>query len=226
MTSSGEGAAVEVSSPAFTDRAGNTTPAGAVRETFKVDKTAPATPAFVGGPSGRVYFGDALTAPTCTSSDSGSGVVSCVVSGGGSGLGEQSYTATAIDKAGNTSTATLAYEVVVPWSTKGFTAPVDMGGVFNTVKGGSTVPVKFEIFAGSKEITDTSLVTLNSKKISCTTSAPIDDIEMLATGSTSLRYDTAGQFQYNWKLPTGAGTCYELKMTAGGSSATANFKLK
>ena len=115
----------------------------------------------------------------------------------------------------------------MPWSTKGFTAPVDMGGVFNTVKGGSTVPVKFEIFAGTKELTDTSLVTLNSKKISCTTSAPTDDIEMLATGSTSLRYDTAaGQFQYNWKLPTGAGTCYELKMTAGGSSVTANFKLK
>ena len=51
---------------------------------------------------------------------------------------------------------------------------------------------------------------------------------MLATGSTSLRYDTAaGQFQYNWKLPTGAGTCYELKMTAkDGSFVTANFKLK
>ena len=52
VTSSGEGAAVEVSSPAFTDRAGNTTPAGAVTKTFKVDKTAPAIPTFVGGPSG------------------------------------------------------------------------------------------------------------------------------------------------------------------------------
>ena len=73
VTSSGEGAAVVVSSPAFTDRAGNTTPAGTVKKAFKVDKTAPAVPTFVGGPSGSVYFGDALTTPTCTSSDSGSG---------------------------------------------------------------------------------------------------------------------------------------------------------
>ena len=50
----------------------------------------------------------------------------------------------------------------------------------------------------------------------------------VVSGSTSLRYDTtAGQFQYNWKLPTGAGTCYELKMTAkDGSWVVANFKLK
>ena len=52
-----------------------------------------------------------------------------------------------------------------------------MGGVFNTVKGGSTVPAKFEVFAGTKELTDTSLVTLTNRKISCTTSAPTDDIE-------------------------------------------------
>ena len=227
VTSSGEGAAVVVSSPAFTDRAGNTTPAGTVKKAFKVDKTAPAVPTFVGGPSGSVYFGDALTTPTCTSSDSGSGVESCVVTGGGSGLGTQVYTATATDTAGNTSTAKLAYEVL-RWTTKGFTAPIDMGGFFNTVKGGSTVPAKFEIFAGTKELTDPSLVTLTNKKISCLASARTDDIEDTVIGSTSLKYDTAaGQFQYNWKLPTGAGTCYELKMTAkDGSFVTANFKLK
>ena len=103
-----------------------------------------------------------------------------------------------------------------------------MGGFFNTVKGGSTVPAKFEIFAGTKELTDPSLVTLTNKKISCTASALTDDIEDTVIGSTSLKYDTAaGQFQYNWKLPTGAGTCYELKMTAkDGSFVTANFKLK
>ncbi len=227
VTSSGEGSAVEVSSPAFTDRAGNTTPAGAVTKTFKVDKTAPATPAFVGAPSGSVYFGDALVTPTCIASDSGSGLASCVVTGDGDGVGNHTWTATATDNVGHQSTATMPYKVL-GWTAKDFMAPIDMGGVFNTVKGGSTVPAKFEVFAGSKELTDTSRVTLNSRKISCTTSAPTDDIEILATGSTSLRYDTAaGQFQYNWKLPTGAGTCYELKMTAkDGSSVTANFKLK
>ena len=99
---------------------------------------------------------------------------------------------------------------------------------YAVVKGGSTVPAKFVIFAGTKELSDTGIVTLSNRKISCTSSAPTDDIESVVSGSTSLRYDTtAGQFQYNWKLPTGAGTCYELKMTAkDGSSVTANFKLK
>ena len=31
-----------------------------------------------------------------------------------------------------------------------------MNGVVNTVKGGSTVPLKFEIFAGSEELSDTA----------------------------------------------------------------------
>ena len=227
VTTSGEGAAVAISSPAFTDRAGNTTPAGAMPRTFKVDKTAPATPTFVGGPTGSHYFGEVPAAPTCTSTDAGSGVASCVVTGGGSTVGKHVYTATATDQAGHTSTSQLAYEILA-WTAKDFTAPVDMGGVFNTVKGGSTVPAKFEIFAGTKELSDTGIVTLSNRKISCTSSAPTDDIESVVSGSTSLRYDTtAGQFQYNWKLPTGAGTCYELKMTAkDGSSVTANFKLK
>ncbi|MFW5470961.1 PxKF domain-containing protein [Knoellia sp. CPCC 206435] len=227
VTSSGEGPAVEVLSPAFTDRAGNTTPAGVLTRTFKVDKSAPATPAFVGGPRESHYFGEVPAAPTCTSSDSGSGLASCVVTGGGSTVGTHSYTATATDNAGLTSTSQLAYEVL-GWTAKDFSAPVDMGGVFNTVKGGSTVPAKFEVFAGTRELTDTTLVALTSRKIGCTASAATDDVETLVSGSTALKYDTvAGQFQYNWKLPTGAGTCYELKMTAkDGSAVTANFKLR
>jgi hypothetical protein len=31
-----------------------------------------------------------------------------------------------------------------------------MGGVYNTVNGGSTVPFKFELFAGDTELTETS----------------------------------------------------------------------
>jgi hypothetical protein len=49
-----------------------------------------------------------------------------------------------------------------------------------------------------------------------------------ATGATSLRYDTTGgQFIYIWKTPTGAGSCYNVTITADdGSSQTAFFKLK
>lgn len=50
----------------------------------------------------------------------------------------------------------------------------------------------------------------------------------LAPVATSLRYDAAGgQFIYNWKTPTGAGTCHKVTITANdGSSQTAHFKLK
>jgi hypothetical protein len=103
-----------------------------------------------------------------------------------------------------------------------------MGGVYNTVKGGSTVPLKFELFAGS-ELTDVSAIeSFKTQKITCSGTAVEDAIEVVSTGGTSLRYDsTAGQFIQNWKTPTGAGTCYSATMTAqDGSFIKAYFKLK
>ncbi|KQY57063.1 MULTISPECIES: PxKF domain-containing protein [unclassified Nocardioides] len=228
-TSSGEGAAIEVASPAFTDAAGNTTPTGAVTKSYKVDKTAPTTPTLVGGPDGSYYYGDDPSAPTCESTDATSGLVDCVVTGGGTSVGTHSYTATATDVAGNSSTSTLTYTVLA-WTLTGFRQPVDMGSVWNTVKGGSTVPLKFEVFAGPTELTDTAVVaSFRTAKVSCTSGTGTEDpIEILSTGGTSLRYDTTGgQFIQNWKTPTGAGTCYTATMTTqDGSSISARFKLK
>jgi hypothetical protein len=226
-TTLGEGANQFVTGTA-TDWAGNT--ASDTASGINVDITKP-TAAFTGGPSagGTYYWGSVPAAPKCAGSDALSGLVSCTVDGDldPAAIGTHLYTATATDKAGNAQTAQLRYEVKA-WTAKGFYAPVDMGGVFNTVKGGSTVPVKFEVFAGSTELTDTSLVSLSAKTVSCSTSSPTDDIELTATGATSLRYDTtAGQYIYNWKTPTGAGTCYQLTMTAkDGSHQEALFKLK
>jgi hypothetical protein len=119
--------------------------------------------------------------------------------------------------------------VINSLTTKGFYQPVDMGGVYNTVKGGSTVPLKFELFAGATELTDTgSVKTLEANKVSCTSGAAEDAIEVTATGGTSLRYDTTGgQFIYNWKTPTGAGSCYKVTVTANdGSTISAFFKTR
>ena len=119
---------------------------------------------------------------------------------------------------------------VLRWSATGFSQPVDTGAsVLNTVKGGSTVPVKFELFAGSRELTDTGLVSFSARRVTCPGGATVDEIETLVSGSTSLRYDTSsGHFQYNWKTPTGAGTCYTLTMSAadGVTSLAAGFKLR
>ena len=59
-------------------------------------------------------------------------------------------TATATDNAGRTATATRSY-TVLGWTLNGFYQPVDMSTettvVYNSVKNGSTVPLKFEVFA-------------------------------------------------------------------------------
>jgi len=111
----------------------------------------------------------------------------------------------------------------------GFYHPVDMGGVLNTVKNGATVPLKFEVFEGATELTDTSVVeSLSLTQVVCTTGLPSDAIEITATGGTSLRYDTtAGQFVYNWQTPKMGGTCWDVTLTVvDGSSITAHFKLR
>jgi hypothetical protein len=112
---------------------------------------------------------------------------------------------------------------------KGFYQPVDMLNTLNIVKGGSTVPLMFEVFAGPTELTDTSVVkSFTQTKIACETSVPTDVIEVTTTGGTSLRYDaTDGQFIQNWKTPKHPGNCYQVTMTTqAGSSLSALFKLK
>ena len=121
---------------------------------------------------------------------------------------------------------------ITPWNLNGFYQPIDMGETVNTVKNGSTVPVKFELFSGTTELTSTSAVSsISVRAVSCAlfNGDPTDEIEYLApTGGTSLRYDsTGGQFIYNWATPKKPNTCYNLTMTAAdGSPLTAYFKLR
>ena len=110
-----------------------------------------------------------------------------------------------------------------------------MGGILNTVKSGSTVPVKFELIGGASNIEQksTSAVgSMSASKVSCAefNGDPMDAIEYLAPTSenTGLRFDTTGdQFIYNWKTPKSPGTCYSLTMTAADNTTklVAYFKL-
>ena len=223
-TTLGEGANQSVTGTA-TDWAGNTATDSV--SGINIDETDP-TVSLSGGPASSYYFGSDPAAPTCEASDALSGLASCVVTGGGTAVGPHTYTATATDNAGNSATATLDY-TVLSWTLKGFYSPVDMAGVWNTVKGGSTVPLKFEAFAGS-ELTSTSAVkSFTQKVVACPgSSATVDEIEITSTGGTALRYDaTAGQFIQNWATPKKPGTCYTVTMTTqDGSLLSANFMLK
>lgn len=220
-----EGAAVQINSPAFSDNAGNVAPTGAASQTFKIDLTDPV--ATFDSTISDVYYGSVPAAPTCTASDDVSGPADCVVTGYSTAVGTHTLIAKATDEAGRTGVAEQQY-TVMPWTAKGFYQPVDMGGVLNTVKGGSTVPLKFELFAGATELTDPALVSFAAKGIICSASEATDEIEMVTTGATSLRYDASGgQFIYNWKTPTGTGKCYQVTMSAAdGTTLSAKFKLK
>ena len=236
VTSSGEGVDVVVDSPQFSDGAGNTTPAGTASRSFKIDTTAPTGIAFgpvdgaevTGGDT--YYWGSVPKVPTtCSAVDDVSGA-SCVVTGADNPgtVGAHIVTATATNGAGLSDSKTLEYTVMA-WTLKGFYAPVDMSGVLNTVKGGSTVPLKFEVFS-DHELTDTSVVaSFKQQQVTCPGASAITDaIEVTSTGGTNLRYDsTSGQFIQNWQTPKIAGACYVVTMTTqDGSKLQANFKLK
>ena len=219
-------AAGQSASGTCTDMAGNVS--GSASATASIDKTAP-TVSLVDGPAngGSYYFGAVPAAPTCSASDALSGLDgSCVVSGYSDALGAHTVSANATDKAGNSASASASYTVLA-WTLRGFYQPVDMNGVVNTVKGGSTVPLKFEVFAGPTELTNTAIVSTLVKQVTCNATSE-DTIEVLATGGTSLRYDTtSGQFIFNWQTPRLPGKCYSVTLTTqDGSSITALFKLK
>lgn len=226
---SAEGALVKVNSGSVSDAAGNE--ATAIDSApFKIDLSDPTDITFNGGPAAESshYFGSVPAAPTCTAKDAVSGMASCIVTGHSTTIGNHTMTATATDNAGRQATAQISY-TVLPWNLSGFYQPIEMGSnVVNTVKGGATVPLKFEVFAGTTELTATSIVQTMAKQVTCNIGTEDPVSEVAATGGTSLRYDSvAGQFVYNWQTPKLPGKCYDVTITTqDGSSLTTKFKLK
>ena len=112
----------------------------------------------------------------------------------------------------------------------GFHRPIDpVAGALNTVKGGSTVPLKFNVYGDAgAEITSAEGINNLAFKISpvaCEAGAPEEWVDVETTGGTSLRYDTAaGQFVQNWKTPTAIG-CYYVRVTGDGLLLSARFKV-
>lgn len=225
---SSEGAG-QSASGTCTDKAGNvSTPATA---TANIDLTAPSVSLF-GGPANGAsyYFGSVPAAPTCSASDGLSGLNgACNVSGYATTVGTHTVTASASDKAGNSASASATYTVLA-WTLNGFYQPVDMNGVWNTVKGGSTIPLKFNVYAGplgqNEQIDVSAIQSFTVSPVSCVNGSE-DAVEFLTTGGTSLRYDTTGhQFVQNWQTPRTIG-CYRVTMTTKDlSTIIAYFKTK
>ena len=113
----------------------------------------------------------------------------------------------------------------------GFHAPIDpVGGALNSVKGGSTVPLKFNVFGDTgAEITHPESIdnlAFTVSLVQCEFGVPEESVEFMATGGTALRYDTtAGHFVQNWKTPTAVG-CYYVRVTGDGLLLSARFKVR
>ena len=102
--------------------------------------------------------------------------------------------------------------------------------IWNTIKGGQTVPLKFNVFAGSVEKTSLSDISaFTQTKLTACTGAITDEVEstLLTTGGTTLRY-TESQWIQNWQTPkVNAETCYRATVTfADGSTLSAFFKVR
>ncbi|HSJ22525.1 MAG TPA: PxKF domain-containing protein [Nocardioidaceae bacterium] len=201
---------------------------------IKRDATDPTITWDAGSPAdgASYYFGDSIPSAGCTADDATSGVNAdgCQVTGGGAAVGPHTLTAKATDKAGNETIETRNYTVLA-WTMDGFYRPVDMGtGKLNTVKAGSTVPLKFNVFKGDERLTSGIGATFSAKKVNCESGAVEDMIEEIAsTGKTELRYDADGQqWVQNWATPkSGAGSCFVVTMkTADDSTIKADFKLR
>jgi hypothetical protein len=141
---------------------------------------------------------------------------------------------------------------ISPWSAVGFAQPVGAANsvfaaapddppspgaisdlVWNTTRGGVTVPLKFQIFAG--DVQKTSTADVNSftatRLTGCAgTGGDADEVDYVTNDKPALRYDnTEEQFVQNWKTPkvSSAEECYRATIRfADGSSLSAFFRLR
>ena len=127
--------------------------------------------------------------------------------------------------------ATKNVSISVEYNFDGFFRPVDMGATLNVAKAGSAIPVKFTL-GGDQGMNIFAVGFPKVVQITCSASAPADQLEELATASKSgLQYDSvSGQYTYVWKTDakTMAGKCYrlEVKLNDGTATKVALFDLR
>ena len=177
MVSGGPTGPVTVTCTGAVDNVGNV--AADVSVHYYVDATAPVVK-LLGPADGGTYLLGAVPAASCVTTDTESGVQTnahLTISGGP--LGAVTATCSgAVDVAGNAAAPVSVHYTVVAYTFVGFAAPLN--GASNTVKGGSTVPLKFQLFDwNGRLVTDTSVITRIA----------VGGQDAAAAGGTSLRFD-------------------------------------
>jgi hypothetical protein len=168
--------------------------------------------------------------------DAGSGIASCETSpavdtSSVTPIGDTRFVdVNATDRVGLTSDPALPHRAYyrVVYAFRGFFQPVDNLPVLNSVKAGNGVPVRFSL-GGNQGLNIFLADYPKSVKIACGGADPVDDIETLTPGNSTLTYDSgAGRYLYVWKTDKAwTGTCRQLILKfADGSEHRANFKFK
>jgi hypothetical protein len=114
------------------------------------------------------------------------------------------------------------------WPFTGFFSPVDNPPTENAAKAGSNIPVKFSL-GGNRGLNILATGYPRAVAISCSSTAPEDDIEEFTTLTNDLVYDAVtNRYQYNWKTPKSfAGTCQRLDFKfVDGTTYSALFTFK
>jgi hypothetical protein len=144
--------------------------------------------------------------------------------------GTRTFTVTATDLAGNTTSRSVTY--VVRFTFAGFKQPVDNPPTLNVVKLGSTIPLKWSLLdAAGRFISDLNAVTsVTSEAIPCPSGAT-DVVEETTTAPlVALKYDAANnQYVFSWQTQKawGAG-CRRVYVALADGPARffADFRLK
>jgi hypothetical protein len=118
-----------------------------------------------------------------------------------------------------------------PFAVSSFFQPVDNLPTTNTVKAGSSIPVKFSL-GGNQGFNVLAHGSPASQRTDCVSGSAADAIETTASaGSSSLSYDAAsGQYTYVWKTAktwstAPNGPCRQLTVKLiDGSVLRANFR--
>jgi hypothetical protein len=188
-----------------------------------------------GTPSGNVQFYDGATL-LGTGALNGLAPDKAIFSTSTLSAGNHNITAHYVgDGNFNGSTSTPALVQGVQYIFVGFLPPVDNPPVWNSAKGGQTIPIKWQLkdYNGTIICDLGTLATSNgltSIQVSCPNGPTIIDAieEVLATpGSTVFRCDGT-QFIYNWRTSKSwNGTCRLMTVRlADGTTHTAQFTFK
>ena len=142
-------------------------------------------------------------------------------------VGQHTFTVTATDLAGHTTTSTVNYTVVFGFT--GFRPPVDNPPVLNVDTAGRTIPIKWGLrtASGAAYLNLNAVQAIYSRQIRCPNAStdPISgDVPVGLSGLTI----NGNDFQFNWATDRGwGGTCRRLFIRlSDGTTPFADFKFR